>query len=127
MFGGTATNVVMRVLIAALLIASAWPANGQAPMSVAAFIERAEALESRGVLGWVAADRTVLQREAQEAFRAWVRQARSPVACPPAGRQFQADPQRFLAMLRAVPPAERSRTSVREAFRRSWNARWPCR
>ena len=119
---------MMRARLTLLLAAPALAAGAAVPMSVAAFLEKAEALEARGAaLAWLSSDRPLLQREAQAAFQAWARQARPPVACPPAGQSFRADPQRFLAMLRAVPPGERPRISVREAFRRSWNARWPCR
>lgn len=117
-------------MIKALLAAMAAPALAAgAPnaMSVATFLEKSQALEARGSLAWLSADRRLLQREAQAAFDEWVRQARPPVACPPKDRAFRGDPQKFLAMLRAVPPAERTRISVREAFRREWNSRWPCR
>jgi hypothetical protein len=117
-------------LIKALLTAiaaAALVAGSPGAMSVATFLEKSQALEARGSSAWLSPDRRRLQREAQAAFDAWVRQARPPVACPPKGKAFRGDPQRFLAMLRAVPPAERTRISVREAFRREWNARWPCR
>jgi hypothetical protein len=96
-------------------------------MSVATFLERSDALQRRGALAAISPDAKLLQREAQASFEDWVRQARPPVACPPKGKTFRGDPQRFLAMLRAVPPAQRSQISVREVFRRDWNRRWPCR
>ena len=117
-------------MIEKLLTAIAAPAlvaGSPNAMSVATFLEKSQALEARGSLAWLSPDRRLLQREAQAAFDQWVRQARPPVACPPKGKAFRGDPQRFLAMLRAVPADERPRISVREAFRREWNSRWPCR
>jgi hypothetical protein len=109
------------------IAAPALVAGASDAMSVASFLEKSQALEARGPSAWLSRDRRLLQREAQAAFDDWIRQARPPVACPPKGRAFRGDPQKFLAMLRAVPAGERTRISVREAFRREWNSRWPCR
>ena len=114
---------VTMVLLAAPSVLAAAPK----PMTVETFLQKSDSLERRGVLAAMSPDAKVLQREAQASFEDWIRQARPPVACPPKGRTFRGDPQRFLAMLRAVPPAQRSHISVREAFRRDWNKRWPCR
>jgi hypothetical protein len=96
-------------------------------MTVATFLEKKAALEPRGPLATFSSDVRLLQEEAQASFVEWLHQAHAPNACPPEGSKWRGDPQRFLAMLRAVPVAERSRLSVREVFRRDWNARYPCR
>jgi len=117
-------------IIAALAGGLAASATGAAPsttMTVAVFLEKEEALEARGPLAAFSSDIRLLQEEAQASFVEWLHQAHAPNACPPEGSKWRGDPQRFLAMLRAVPAAERSRLSVREAFRRDWNARYPCR
>ena len=96
-------------------------------MTVATFLEKEAALETRGRLAAFSSDLRLLQEEAQASFVEWLHQAHAPNACPPEGSKWRGDPQKFLAILRAVPAAERPRLSVREAFRRDWNARYPCR
>ena len=114
---------VMLVLIAAPIVLAA----AASPMTVATFLEKSDAIQRRGILAAMSPDAKLLHGEAQASFNDWMRQAHHPVACPPKGKTFRGDPQRFLAMLRAVPPEQRSHISVREAFRRDWNKRWPCR
>ena len=121
------TLAVMSERLTILLAVPVLLANSPAPMSVEVFLVKAGELEARGPFARFSSDSRLLQREAQAAFEAWVQQARPPAACPPKGQRFRGDPKRFLAMMHAVPPSERPRISVREAFRRSWNARWPCR
>jgi hypothetical protein len=96
-------------------------------MTVAAFLEKEHALEARGPLAAFSSDTRLLQAEAQASFVEWLAQAHAPNACPPKGSKWRGDPQKLIEMLRAVPMTERSRLSVREAFRRDWNARYPCR
>ena len=117
----------MSKRVTILLAVPVLMANKPAQMSVEVFLAKADALEASGPLAGLSSDSRLLQREAQAAFEAWVKQARPPAACPPKGQRFRGDPKRFLAMMRAVTPSERPKVSVREAFRRSWNARWPCR
>ncbi len=116
----------MKALLA-LIAAPVLVAGAPNSMSVAAFLEKADALEARGALAVFSPETKLLQRESQAAFIAWAQQARPPVACPPKGKKFQGDAKDFLAMMRAVPVNERSRISVRETFRREWNSRYPCR
>jgi hypothetical protein len=111
-------------LVATLAVSSS--AATASPMTVETYLEKVEALRARGPLGAFSSDTRLLQGEAQASFTEWLRQAHAPNACPPKGSRWSADPQRFLAMLRAVPTAERSRISVREVFRRDWNSRYPC-
>jgi hypothetical protein len=96
-------------------------------VSVATYLAKVDALEARGPLAVFSSDTKLLQAEAQASFVEWLRQAHAPNACPPKGSTWKGDPQRFLAMLRAVPGSERSRICVREVFRRIWNSRYPCR
>lgn len=117
---------LFRVIVV-LLVAPSVVAAAPKPMTVATFLQKSDSLERRGVLAAMSPDAKILQREAQASFEDWLRQARPPLACPPKGSSFRGDPQRFLAMLRAVPPEQRAHISVREVFRRDWNKRWPCR
>jgi len=96
------------------------------PMTVATFLAKKQALEARGAMAALSSDTRILQQEAQVSFVEWLAQAHSPNACPPKGSKWRGDPQKFVEMLRAVPPGERARLSVREAFRRDWNKRYPC-
>jgi hypothetical protein len=95
-------------------------------MTVATYLQKVDTIRARGPLAAFSSDTQLLQDEAQGSFMEWLGQAHPPNACPPKGSRWTGDPQRFLAMLRGVPVTERSRISVREVFRRTWNARYPC-
>ena len=115
------------VALAGSFVASAAIAAPPNSMTVATFLEKEQRLEARRPLAAFSPDTHLLQQEAQASFVDWLAQAHAPNACPPKGSRWRGDPQKFLEMLHAVPVTERPRLSVREAFRRDWNARYPCR
>jgi hypothetical protein len=122
--------IVKKLLLAAALIAL--PAALHA-MTVAVFLEKAEALKSRGALALFSSDLRLLKgeiRTAGAALRAErlaaERAGRRPSYCPPArGGRFDAD--ELLAHFRAIPPAQRARMEVREGLRSLLIRKYPCR
>lgn len=98
---------------------------------MATFLQKAEGLKAKGAMALFSSDLGVLKREGQAAGKRWrasltqeARAGRRPSSCPPVNAKM--DSNDFLAMLRAVPPAERGRTSVTQAFSRGMARRYPC-
>lgn len=106
---------------------------GAAPvsaMSVADFLAKADALKAKGPMALFSSDLTLLKTEAADGFKAWHAQAappgRPPNACPPAEKR-QSTADEVLAMLREVPPEQRTTTSTADALIAGLNRRFPCR
>ena len=121
---------VKKLLLAAALIAL--PAALHA-MTVAVFLEKAEALKSRGALALLSSDLRLLKGEIQTAGAALraerlaaERAGRRPAYCPPGpGGRFNSD--ELLAHFRAIPPAQRARMEVRDGLRSLLVRKYPCR
>jgi hypothetical protein len=116
--------------LAAVLIAV--PVTAVQAMTVATFLQKAEALEARGALALLSSDFTLLKNEvatASQSLRAErlarQRAARRPAYCPPDNSSVT--PAELLASFRAIPAAQRPRMEVREGLRRLLMRKFPCR
>ena len=118
-------------LAAAALLAVA-PAGAASAMDVATFLAKAEALEKQGMLALMSSDYGLLKAEVQSAAgqlraerAAAVKARRKPAFCPPA--DVGLDPRELLGQLRAIPPAQRRRTQVKDGLRALLVRKYPCR
>ena len=122
-------RMVKKLVLAAALIAL--PAALHA-MTVAVFLEKADALKSRGALALFSSDLRLLKGEVQTAALslraerlAAVRAGRRPAFCPPgAGGRFDSD--ELLRHFHAIAPAQRARMEVREGLRSLLVRKYPC-
>jgi len=119
-----------KLALAAALIAL--PAALHA-MTVAVFLEKAEALKARGALAMFSSDLSLLKGEVRTAAAAVraerlaaERAGRRPAFCPPAaGGRFDSD--ELLRHFYAIPPAQRARMEVRDGLRSLLVRKYPCR
>jgi hypothetical protein len=105
------------------------PVAAQA-MSVAEFLGKAEALQSRGMMAMFSPDIGLLKAEiksASIAYRADVAAGRPPRSCPPPPGTVKTSSDELLAAFRTLPAAERTKLSVRAAFASYMAKRFPCR
>lgn len=117
-------------LFAAVLIA-ALPVSAHA-MDVATFVTKADALEKKGVRALFSSDYRALKSEATTAAaqlraeRLAAAKANRPMAyCPPAKSGLS--PSEILAHFRAMPPALRAHTQVKDGLRTLLARKYPCR
>jgi len=123
-------KAMKKLVLTALLIAL--PAALQA-MTVAVFLEKAEALRSRGALAMFSSDLGLLKSEVRTAAAAVraerlaaERAGRRPAFCPPAG-QGRLDSDELLRHFQSIPPAQRARMEVRDGLRSLLIRKYPCR
>lgn len=112
-------------IAAGLLMIVAEPASA---MTVQLFLDKADALQKKGMAALFSPDIGVLKAEGKEAVTSWRTQApraRPAVCPPPAGQKLSSD--EVLAMLRALPPSERVRLSVHDGLHRQLNDKYRCR
>lgn len=119
-----------KLLLAAALVAL--PVAALQAMSVAVFLEKADALKSRGALALFSSDLRLLKSEvttAGAALRAErlaaERAGRRPAYCPPGGRA-RIDSNELLGHFRAIAPAQRARMEVRDGLRSLLVRKYPC-
>lgn len=100
-------------------------------MPVAVFLKKAEALGARGILAMFSGDMKMLVREIKAAGQAAraeqaaaVEAGRKPPFCIPS--EAGAETEEVLTHFRAIPPAQRSRVEVAEAFRGLMVRKYPC-
>lgn len=117
-------------LLAALAVLV--PVSALQAMTVAVFLEKADALQARGMMAMFSSDIGLLKGEvtsAGTALRAEVasarRAGRQPAFCAP--EQVRMNSNELLAFFRALPPAQRQRLEVRDALRIYMVRRFPCR
>ena len=120
---------VKKLMLVAALIAL--PAALQA-MTVAVFLEKAEALKSRGALAMFSSDLRLLKGEVRTAAAALraerlaaQRAGRRPAFCPP-GPGGRLDSDELLRHFHAIPPAQRTRMEVRDGLRSLLVRKYPC-
>ena len=101
-------------------------------MTVAVFLEKAEALKSRGALAMFSSDLRLLKGEVQTAAAAVraerlaaLRAGRRPAFCPP-GQGGRFDSDELLRHFQSIPPAQRARTEVRDGLRSLLIRKYPC-
>ena len=117
------------MLTAALALGLAAPA--QAAMTLGEFLTKANALQAKGAMALFSRDLKPVMDEMKTAFATLRvegerRKAAGlpPRACPPAGTKLGT--KELLAMLNAVPPADRM-VSVKDGLLRAMTTRFPCR
>lgn len=120
-----------KLLAAALLVIV--PVSAAHAMSVAVFLQKADALKAMGVRAVASRDLPLLKNEVTGAVAslraerlAAQRAGRRPAFCPPDGRGAIGSND-LLAHFRAIPAAQARRTEVRDAMRAFLVRRYPCR
>ena len=101
-------------------------------MDVATFLARAEKLQKKGPLALFTSEYRLLKREAESAGdqlkaerEALVRAGKPTPYCPP--RKGSLSSSELLNGFRAIPAADRPRTSVKDGMRIYLAKKWPCR
>jgi hypothetical protein len=119
-----------KLLLAALAVII--PVSALQAMTVAVFLEKAEALQARGMMAMFSSDIGLLKGEvsgAATSLKAENQSARSagrrPAYCAPEGVRLGSN--EILAFFRSMPPPLRQRTQVRDALRAYMIRRFPCR
>lgn len=119
-----------KFLIAAALVVV--PVTAAHAMTVAVFLQKAEALKRRGPLALLSSDLGLLKTEVRTAAaqlkserEGAVRAGRRPAFCPPANVSLNAE--EVLNHMRSIPAAHRPRMEVRDALRMYMARRYPCR
>jgi hypothetical protein len=107
------------------------PVTAVHAMSVAAFLQKAEALEKKGAMALFSRDVGLLKNEVKGASNALKeerlaaqRAGRQPAYCPP--EKASLNSTELLAHFRAIPPAQRERTEVKDALRSLMARKYPC-
>ena len=118
-------------LFAAALLA-VFPLGAAQAMDVATFVTKADALEKKGVAALFSSDYRLLKKEAETAGaqlgaeRAAAAKAGRPTAyCAPAKSSLT--PKEVLSHFRAMAPAVRARTQVKDGLRGLLARKYPCR
>ena len=121
----------MKKLIAALLLAFL-PLFALQAMNVAEFLQKADALEKKGMTALFSSDYRLLKHEVENAAKALraerlaaERTGRRGAYCPPARSGFKSS--EILAYFRAIPVAQRPRTEVKAALLGLLIRKYPCR
>lgn len=120
---------VRKILLAATLVMLPVALHA---MTVAVFLEKADALKSRGALAMFSSDLGLLKSEVRTASAALraerlaaERAGRRPAFCPPrAGGRLDSD--ELLRHFQSIPPAQRSRMQVRDGLRSLLVRKYPC-
>jgi hypothetical protein len=101
-------------------------------MTVAAFLEKAEALKSRGALALFSSELRLLKSEVRTAAGtvraerlAALRAGRRPAFCPP-GEGGRFDSAELIRHFQAIPPAQRARMEVRDGLKSLLIRKYPC-
>jgi hypothetical protein len=117
-----------RFALAAAFLVSASPALA---MDVATFLARADKLQKKGPLALFTSEYRLLKREAEgagtqlKAENAALVKARKPTPyCPP--KKGSLSSSELLSGFRAIPAADRPRTSVKDGMRIYLAKKWPC-
>src|SRR5688500_17791028 len=121
----------MKKLIAAALLACL-PLFSLQAMNVAEFLQKADALEKKGMRALFTSDYRLLKNEVESAAKALraerlaaERAGRRGAYCPPPRSGFKSN--EILAYFRAIPVAQRPRTDVRAALLGLLVRKYPCR
>jgi hypothetical protein len=117
-----------RFALAAVLLVSAAPALAS---DVANFLARAEVLQRRGPFALLSSDYRALKREGEAAGDelkaervALVKAGKPTPYCPPPNGTV--GDTELLNAFRAIPPAQRPHTSVKDGMRAYLARKWPC-
>jgi hypothetical protein len=119
-----------RIILAALC--AAMPVTAASAMNVAAFLQKADALEKKGMMALFSSDYKLLSKEVETASGqlradrlAAQKAGRTPAYCPPAkGGGMQ--PKEMLALLRTIPVAQRARLELKDGLKAVLGRKFPC-
>lgn len=121
----------MRKIVLGLVLAVGIAAPAHAAMTLAEFLTKANALHAKGAMAIFSSDLKPVMNEMRSSFdqlkvEGERRKAAGlpPRACPP--KDTKLDSKQLLAMLNAIPPAERG-ISVKDGLLRAMSQRFPCR
>lgn len=120
-----------KALLATAMLLSVAAVPAQA-MTVAEFLSKAKALQSRGILAIGSPDIQLLKDEMTgiaNAYRSDLESAkkagRKPHSCPPPKGQTKMGAKELFAELESIPPARRN-MSMKTAFYAIMQKRYPC-
>ena len=109
------------------------PVTALQAMTVAVFLQKAEALEKKGALALFSSDLGRLKAEMKQAGQALKaerlaaqRAGRQVGFCPPEGGA-RLNSNELLAHFSSIPPAQRQRMHVRDGLRSLMIRKFPCR
>ena len=122
----------LRILVGAMLAFTPFATAAAAAMPVSTFLAKADDLQKKGplamfsgdlklLMGQVKADAAELRSENKAAAAA----GRAKAYCTPAAG-VELTNRDILGAMQAVPPAERARTSTKDALRSYFARRFPC-
>lgn len=121
----------MKKLMAAVLLVAA-PLGAASAMPVSVFLQKADALQAKGMMALFSGDYNLLKGEVTDASaqlraeRLAARAAgRRPAYCPPE-QQGSLDSRELLAAFRTIPPPVAARTQVKDALRALLARKYPC-
>lgn len=118
------------VTIAAVLLSPMAALAAPGDMSVAAFLEKADALKAKGFTAMFSNDIGLLKSEGKAAgqdYKARLQRERAagrPSSCPPPGTKV--DSNDLIAFMRTYPPAVRPRISMKQAIAAYFIRKYPC-
>jgi hypothetical protein len=122
----------MKFKLFAAVLFAALPVVAVHAMDVATFVTKADALEKKGVRALFSSDYRLLKKEVETAAeqlrmeRTAASKANRPMAyCPPPKSGLT--PAEILTHFRAIPPAQRGRTQVKDGLRTLLGRKFPCR
>ena len=99
-------------------------------MSVADFLNKADALKAKGMMAMFSSDIALLKAEvtsAATAYRTDVTAGKPPRSCPPPKGSVRMDSDELMANFRTIPAPQRATTTVRAAFANYMAKRFPCK
>ena len=121
-----------KLLLAAIAVIV--PISALQAMTVAVFLQKADALQARGMMAMFSSDVGLLKAEVQgagQALRTEVegaqRAGRQPAFCPPPRGPARMSSTELLNYFRSIPAPQRQRLEVRDAMRGMMIRRFPCR
>lgn len=120
-----------KIWMLAPLIA-VFAATGAQAMKVDAFLQKADALEKKGMMALFSSDYKLLKSEIQADAGALRRErmaakaaGRPQAYCPTEGKSGL-NPNEIVAAFRTIPPAQRARVEVKDALRALLARKFPC-
>lgn len=120
-----------RLLLPQLLIAAV-PLSAASAMPVETFLAKADALEKKGAMALFSKDLKLLMNQVKKdaaelkaANEALAAAGKPKAYCTP-GKGVKLSNRDILDAMRAVPPAQRARTSSRDALKALMVRRYPC-
>ena len=121
----------MRARVGMLAVALVLPSVASA-MSVAEFLAKADALQTKGMAAMFSSDIGLLKAEMMASIKSYRTEVdsgpRNPkLGCPPPKGQSHLTSDQLLADMRRIPAPQRPTTSVKAALYETMRTRFPCR